>query len=107
MIRKSLARHAGRAFFALLMTAVPAAAQMTAERGGAVPGPFPLFPRTNWWNLDVSAAPVDPQTNSYIAFVGPDALLHPNFGGISSRDPMRIYGHPYIVVRNVGATNRK
>ena len=32
------------------------------ERGGALPGPLPLFPPGNWWNADVSAAPVDPSS---------------------------------------------
>jgi hypothetical protein len=33
-----------------------------AERNGALPGPLPLFPADNWWNLDISAAPVDPRS---------------------------------------------
>ena len=51
--------------------------------GGALPGPLPLFPADNWWNLDISAAPVDPGSAGYIAFInnGSTRALHPDFGG--------------------------
>ncbi len=29
------------------------------QRGDGLPQPLPLFPPDNWWNLDISAAPVD------------------------------------------------
>ncbi len=29
-------------------------------QGGVLPSPLPLFPPDNWWNLDISTAPVDP-----------------------------------------------
>jgi len=38
--------------------------------GGAIPGPLPIFPPDNWWNLDISAAPVDPASTAYINFIG-------------------------------------
>ena len=47
----------------LLCTAAVALAQCPASvpvAGGTLPGPLPLFPAANWWNLDISAAPVDP-----------------------------------------------
>ena len=49
------------------------------------------FPSDNWWNLDISSAPVDPNSAAYIAFInnGSPRRLHPDFGGI--------YGLPYIV----------
>jgi hypothetical protein len=69
-----------------------------AQLGGLLPGPSPLFPRSNWWNLDISAAPVDPNSASYISFVGPSRAAHPDFGGEASPGSVEIYGFPYAVV---------
>jgi hypothetical protein len=68
--------------------------------GGPLPGPLPLFPRDNWWNLDISAAPVDPGSTAYIAFVnnGSTRALHPDFGGDATPGGVDIYGFPYLVV---------
>ena len=72
----------------------------TATLNGPLPGPFPLFPRDNWWNLDISAAPIDPSSGNYIAFInnGATRRLHPDFGGNASPGSVEIYGFPYIVV---------
>jgi hypothetical protein len=51
-----------------------------------------VFPAGNWWNLDVSAAPVDPASGQYIAFLNGHSL-HPDFGPPP-------YGFPYAVVDN-------
>ncbi len=64
---------------------------------GRLPVPLPLFPPNNWWNLDISAAPVDAGSAGYINFIGPTRQLHPDFGGNSSPAP-EIYGMPYVVV---------
>jgi hypothetical protein len=55
----------------------------TATLGGPIPGPLPLFPPDNWWNLDISTAPVDPGSASYIAFINNGSVrrMHPDFGG--------------------------
>src|SRR5689334_10517511 len=37
-----------------------------ATPGGTLPGPLPLFPPTNWWNVDVSGAPLDPGSGAFI-----------------------------------------
>jgi hypothetical protein len=58
-----------------------------------------VFPRSNWWNLDISKAPVDPNSAAYINFVSgrtplnPTATrrVHPDFGPSP-------YGFPYVVV---------
>ena len=50
-------------------TAESAAADTGPVANGALPGPFPLFPPTNWWNLDVSGAPVDSNSAAFIAFM--------------------------------------
>src|SRR5262249_22210487 len=67
---------------------------------GALPGPFPLFPATNWWNLDIASWPVDPGSASYIAYInnGGTRRLHPDFGGDVSPGSVEGYGMPYAVV---------
>jgi hypothetical protein len=68
-----------------------------------------LFPPDNWWNLDISNWPVDPNSSSYIAFInnGGTRRLHPDFGGnaATTQDPNAIYGFPYAVVSNVIAAD--
>ncbi|HEX4440662.1 MAG TPA: S-layer homology domain-containing protein [Thermoanaerobaculia bacterium] len=60
--------------------------------------PGQLFPPTNWWNTEVSAAPVDSNSDAYLTYVngGGVAHLHPDFGGNASGN--KIYGFPYAVV---------
>lgn len=67
---------------------------------GTVPGPLPLFPVDNWWNTDISAAPVDANSSSFIAFInnGGTRKLHPDFGGEASPGSTSIYGMPYAIV---------
>ena len=67
-------------------------------RGGDLPAPLPLFPPDNWWNTDISAAPVDSNSSAYISFVGATRGLHPDFGADSVDPSAPIYGFPYIVV---------
>ncbi len=57
-----------------------------------------VFPVTNWWNEDISQAPVDPQSSAIIGWISgrntnPLAVrrLHPDFGPPP-------YGMPYVVV---------
>ena len=69
-------------------------------QGGPVPGPLPVFPPDNWWNLDISMAPVDPGSAGYITFInnGGTRRLHPDFGGEASPGSVDIYGMPYAIV---------
>jgi hypothetical protein len=67
-------------------------------RGGDLPAPLPLFPPDNWWNSDISAAPLDSNSSAYIDFVGATRGLHPDFGGDSVDPSAPIYGMPYVVV---------
>src|SRR3954463_10956672 len=78
---------------ALALLPLPAAAQP----GRTLPGPLPLFPADNWWNADVSSAPVDPHSASYIHVIGESVGLHPDFGGDADPAP-EIYGMVYISV---------
>ena len=58
-----------------------------------------IFPTSNWWNLDVSAAPLDANSTAFISFISgrtpsnPTATrrVHPDFGPSP-------YGIPYVVV---------
>jgi hypothetical protein len=82
-----------------LAVARPWAQSRPAERLGALPAPPPLFPADNWWNQDVSTAPVDARSAAFIAFVGgAGRRLHPDFGGYESPGSVGIYGFPYVVV---------
>jgi hypothetical protein len=74
------------------------AAQSGAQRNGPLPGPLPLFPADNWWNQDISLAPVDPRSSEFITFIGPSDGMHPDFGGTESPGSQNIYGMPYVVV---------
>jgi hypothetical protein len=94
----------GRFFPNLLVFALLSAGTASAQTGpvanGPLPGPFPLFPAANWWNLDISAAPLDPGSAAFIAFInnGGTRHLHPDFGGDVSPGSTQIYGMPYGVV---------
>jgi hypothetical protein len=73
----------------------------TLPAEGAPPqAPLPVFPSDNWWNTDVSGAPVDLNSASYIAFInnGATRRLHPDFGGEESPGSVNVYGMPYAVV---------
>src|SRR5712691_12879340 len=83
----------------LLLQVATARAANAPVLGGALPGPMPLFPPTNWWNLDVSGAPLDPLSAAYITFLGgPTRQMHPDFVGEVSPPSTEVYGFPYIVV---------
>jgi hypothetical protein len=70
----------------------------TDTLGGAIPGPLPIFPPGNWWNLDISNAPVDPASASFVTFIGTTRTMHPDFGGDVSPGSVQVYGFPYAVV---------
>ena len=78
---------------------------LDATRGGALPGPLPIFPQDNWWNQDISSWPLDPNSQTYINFINNGSVrhLHPDFGGNAPtpQDPYACYGIPYAVVNNV------
>jgi hypothetical protein len=92
-------RIAGFVHAALLASVVCSLAG-PPQAGGTLPGPLPLFPRHNWWNTDVSAAPVDPRSASFISFInnGGSRRLHPDLGGDVSPGSVATYGFPFVVV---------
>ena len=64
----------GQACAALLLALLfspPSAA--SAQPGGALPGRCRSSRPDNWWNTDISAAPVDPQQRELHRFIGADA----------------------------------
>jgi hypothetical protein len=90
-------RLAARAVLAATGIALASRALGQAVAGGPLPAPLPLFPADNWWNADVSAAPVDVGSATFIAWIGAAKGMHPDFGGDASPSPA-IYGMPYVVV---------
>ncbi len=54
-----------------------------------------FFPADNAWNADVSAMPVDSNSNTLIASCGASSPLHPDFGTVWDGAPN---GIPYVVV---------
>ena len=83
-----------------LLASSASAAGLGPIQGGALPGPLPLFPPDNWWNVDISTAPVDPGSSAFIGFInnGGTRRLHPDLGGEVSPGSAAIYGMPYAVV---------
>jgi hypothetical protein len=75
------------------------AAAQPATSGGPLPGPLPLFPHDNWWNLDVSAVAADSgETANFLAHYGASAHVHPDFGGDVAGGFPEIYGMVYVTV---------
>jgi hypothetical protein len=75
-------------------TPVPPSSQVTLEDAL---GCRQLYPSSNWWNQDISSAPVDPNSAAFINFIGATKSLHPDFGPPP-------YGIPYV---GVGGTQTR
>src|SRR3978361_71646 len=43
-------------------------------------GGCPVFPADNIWNTPINQLPVDPRSRQYVASIGADKILHPDFG---------------------------
>lgn len=105
-VQGGLVRRAGHCLVLGLLLLAPAAASLAQESGvvlgGTLPTPLPLFPSDNWWNVDISSAPVDPASTAFINFIqaGGRRRLHPDMGGWSGEAPPNAvtYGMPYLVV---------
>ncbi len=68
---------------------------MSLGVGGSLNGFIP-FPADNLWNQNISSAPVDPNSDAYINFIGGTTPLHPDFG--SGLYAGQSIGIPYVVV---------
>lgn len=88
----------GRPFAALAVALLAATVASAQQIGGPLTVPQPLFPPTNWWNLDISQAPLDPGSGAFINHIGPGTSLHPDFGGEEFPGSVNIYGFPYVTV---------
>jgi hypothetical protein len=98
-------RSSGRIVTAVAVASVllaPAAVfAQGVQRGSGLPTPLPLFPADNWWNADISGAPLDTNSAGFITFIGPTRGLHPDFGAeVDLSDPNLpdVYGMVYITV---------
>jgi hypothetical protein len=76
-------------------TQASACSGMGVGPGASLNG-FRLFPASNAWNQDISASPVDPNSDSYISFIGTTVPVHPDFG--SGEYQGSYIGIPYSVV---------
>jgi hypothetical protein len=87
---------------ALLAAALATAAVILVSAAPVLTGSLAgrqVYPRSNWWNLDISRAPVDPSSAGYVDVISgrtasnPTATrrVHPDFGPSP-------YGIPYVVV---------
>src|ERR1700740_270783 len=84
---------------------VPAAA-FAATEGGPIPVPLPLFPGNNWWNTDISHAPVDANSANFITHINTNPQngqpvirqVHADWGGNAGADNCSLYGFPYVLV---------
>jgi hypothetical protein len=61
-------------------------------------GGFVPFPANSLWNTDISTAPVDPNSDAIVRFIGANIGVHPDFGsglfkGSSVGIPYTIIGH--------------
>src|SRR5262245_49652319 len=82
----------------LLLAAAARGQSMAPRLEAGLPGPS-LTLSTNWWNTEITSAPVDPASGAFIAYInnGSPRPLHPDLGGTLG-DGVSIYGFPYIVV---------
>jgi hypothetical protein len=76
-------------------TQASACSGMATGAGASLNG-FRPFPASNAWNRDISAASVDPNSDSYINFIGTTVPLHPDFG--SGEYQGSFIGIPYSIV---------
>jgi hypothetical protein len=98
-LRPSVAIRSIRFILVSLLLAASASAQILQQPD--LSALSPLFPPDNWWNVDVSGAPLDLNSASFINFIGSTRGLHPDFGGdVNPGDPSStdIYGFPYSSV---------
>jgi hypothetical protein len=62
---------------------------------GAVPPGCPIFPADNIWNTPIDTVPVDPNSDAYVASIGLDIGVHPDFGAMFEGQQL---GIPFVRV---------
>ena len=83
--------------FATVLAGLVGWASLAAAAGSTYPlgrgtGGCPVFPASNAWHEKVDNLPISPLSSEYIASIGANLDLHPDFGH------ERAYGIPYAVV---------
>ena len=78
----------------------PACSGMNTGAGASLNG-FVPFPASSLWNTDISAAPVDSNSDNIINFIGSTVTLHPDFGAGTYQK--QTIGIPYQVVSGAQA----
>jgi hypothetical protein len=68
---------------------------MSTGQGASLNG-FRPFPADSLWNTDISGAPLDPNSDGIINFIGTSVGLHPDFGAGQYQGSN--IGIPYVVV---------
>ena len=91
------ALHHRLAFAALVVALLGAGAGIAVAAAGSYPlgtgtGGCEVFPASSAWHENISKLPVSPLSNAYIASIGANLDLHPDFGSNLT------YGIPYAVV---------
>jgi hypothetical protein len=100
--RRALTGAVGRVgLFAVLVCAVAAAAAFASAGAPPTIAGCPVFPADNPWNQPVAGLPVAANSARYIAAIGLDDPVHPDFGTVWDGAPN---GIPYTVV---GAGQRR
>jgi hypothetical protein len=88
-------RRAPAFILALAFLSLPAPSEAEPHSGPIIAG-CPVFPRDNIWNARADDLPVDRRSDQYVASIGADASLKPDFGaGLSEGRPM---GMPWVSV---------
>jgi hypothetical protein len=81
------------AFLAVMLSIAPAT---HSSAQSPTVGSCPVFPADNIWNTPINRLPVDPRSRQYVASIGADKNLHPDFGaGMNDGAPI---GIPFTVV---------
>ena len=78
--------------FVLLLVGAAGAVAASPYPYGTGTGGCHLFPASNPWRENISKLPVSPHSSAYIASIGANTNLHPDFGSNLT------YGIPYAVV---------
>jgi hypothetical protein len=81
------------------LSCIPSLAQSCSTMSVGIGAPlngFIPFPADNLWNQNIASAPVDPNSDNYINFIGSSTPLHPDFG--SGLYQGSYIGIPYVIV---------
>ena len=68
-------------------------AALASDNTSSIFASHSVFPKDNAWNTAISQQPVDPKSAAYIAAVGADKPLHPDFGTGYNGIPFQLVDH--------------